>query len=273
MGDDYVISEIEKHHIQFLLEQNKRTDGRTLSEFRKITIETNYVQKAEGSAVVSVGDTQVIAGIKATLGSPFPDTPDSGVITTSAELSPLASPYFESGPPAEDAIELARVTDRAIRESHAIDLSKLCIIPGKLVWILFIDMYVLNDDGNLFDAATLASMAAIATTKIPKVKIVTEEPLETEILEEELESIKIDHHTVAVTTYKIGKYNVFDPNHKEDQISDARITFGFDEQDRIVSMQKGKLGIYTPEEVKAQVRECLNVSKSLRKELMKAISK
>jgi len=272
MGDDYVISEIERSHIQFLLEQKKRTDGRKLTEFREITIETGYVEKAEGSAVVSIGKTKIIAGIKAILGSPFPDTPDSGVITTSAELSPLASPYFESGPPSEDAIELARVTDRAIRESHAIDLSKLCVIPGKLVWILFIDMYILNDDGNLFDAATLASMAALATSKIPKVKITNEEPLETEILEE-LEPLKIDHYTVSATSYKIGDYNVFDPNHREDQISDARITFGFDEEDRIVSMQKGKLGVYTPEEVKTQVRECLNISKTLRKELMKAIPK
>ena len=273
MSDDYVISEIERNHILFLLEQNKRIDGRDLNQFRDITIEPNYVQKAEGSAVVTIGKTQIIAGIKATLGSPFPDTPDSGVITTSAELSPLASPYFESGPPSEDAIELARVTDRAIRESHAIDLSKLCLIPGKLVWILFIDMYVLNDDGNLFDAATLASMAALATTKIPKVKIISEEPLETEILEDEVEALQIDHHTVAVTTYKIKNFNIFDANHQEDKISDARITFGFDEQDRVVSMQKGKLGVYTPEEIKTQVRECLNVSKTLRKELLKAIPK
>ena len=272
MSDDYIISEIERNHIQFLLDQKKRIDGRGLSEFRKITIETNYVEKAEGSAVVSIGNTQIIAGIKATIGSPFPDTPDSGVITTSAELSPLASPYFESGPPAEDAIELARVTDRAIRESHALDLSKLCIIPGKLVWILFIDMYVLNDDGNLFDAATLASMAALTTAKIPKIRIISEEPLETEFLEE-TESLKIDHYTVAVTTYKIGTYNIFDPNLKEDRVSEARITFGFDEEDHVVSMQKGKLGVYTPEEIKLQVRECLNVSKTLRKELMKAIPK
>ena len=156
MGDKYIISEIEKNHIQFLLEQKKRIDGRDLSKFREVSIETDYVQKAEGSAVVSLGNTKIIAGIKAILGTPFPDTPNTGVITTSAELSPLASSYFESGPPSEHAIELARVTDRAIRESHVIDLSKLCLFPGKSVWILFIDLYVLNDDGNLFDAAVLA---------------------------------------------------------------------------------------------------------------------
>ena len=269
MADEYVISEIEKDYIIALLDQNKRTDGRDFNQHREIKIETNLVQKAEGSAIVSIGNSKIIIGIKATLGEPFPDTPDSGVITTSAELSPIASPYFESGPPSEDAIELARVTDRAIRESHCIDLSKLCVIPEKSVWILFIDFYVLNHDGNLFDAATLGTIAALATTKIPKVKILEEE--EIEILEE-TESLKIDHYPVSVTTYKIGGKNIVDANLKEERISDARITVGFDEEDHIVSLQKGKDGVYKPDEIMKVIKESLNVSKNLRKELMKALS-
>ncbi|MEE9410302.1 MAG: exosome complex protein Rrp42, partial [Candidatus Heimdallarchaeota archaeon] len=259
----------EKDHILSLLEQNKRIDGRTFDQFREIQIETDFVKKAEGSAVISVGDTKIIVGIKATLGTPFPDTPDSGVITTSAELSPVASPYFESGPPSEAAIELARVTDRAIRESHCIDLSKLCVIPGKSVWILFIDFYILNHDGNLFDAATLAAVAALATTKIPKIKILEDEEVE---LLDELEPLRIDHYPVSVTSYKIGNHNLVDANVKEDRVSDARITFGFDEEDHIVSLQKGKFGVYTSKEIMTIVKNSLNVSKNLRKELMKSLS-
>jgi len=269
MADEYVISEIEKDYIIALLDQNKRIDGREFSQHREIKIETNMIQKAEGSAIVSIGNSEIIIGIKATLGAPFPDTPDSGVITTSAELSPMASPYFESGPPSEDAIELARVTDRAIRESHCIDLSKLCVIPEKSVWILFIDFYILNHDGNLFDAATLGTIAALATTKIPKVKILEDE--EIEILEE-TEPLKIDHYPVSVTTYKIGKKNIVDANLKEERVSDARITVGFDEEDHIVSVQKGKDGVYKPDEIMQVIKESLNVSKNLRKELMKALS-
>jgi exosome complex component RRP42 len=270
MGDNYVISEIEKDHILFLLDQNKRSDNREFNQLRDITIETNYVGKAEGSAVVTLGETKLIVGIKAVLGSPFPDTPDSGVITTSAELSPLASPYFESGPPSEDAIELARVTDRAIRESHCIDLSKLCVVPEKSVWILFIDFYILNDAGNLFDAATLGAMAALATTEIPKVKVGEDD--EIEILEER-EPLKIDHYPVSVTSYKLGKHRIYDANFKEERVSNARLTFGFDEDDHVVSLQKGNQGVYTPQEIKEILRESLLISKTLRKELMKALSK
>ena len=270
MGDNYVISEIEKDHIMFQLEQNKRSDNREFNQFREVNIETNYVGKAEGSAVVTLGDTKLIVGVKAILGKPFPDTPDSGVITTSAELSPLASPFFESGPPSVAAIELARVTDRAIRESHSLDLSKLCVIPEKSVWILFIDFYILNDAGNLFDAAALGAIAALATAEIPKVKIGEDD--EVEILEEK-EPLIINHYPVSVTSYKLGKHKIFDANFKEERVSDARITFGFDEDDHIVSVQKGKLGVYTPLEIKEILKESLLVSKTLRKELMKALSK
>jgi exosome complex component RRP42 len=269
MGDDYVVSEIEREHITSLLKQEKRIDGRTFDEARKIKIEIGLVQKAEGSAIVTLGKSKIIVGIKAVLGSPFPDTPDSGVITTSAELSPIASPYYESGPPSEAAIELARVTDRAIRESHCIDLSKLCVIPEKSVWILFIDFYVLDDDGNLFDAAVLGAVAALATTQIPKVKILEDD--EVEILEEK-ESLKIDHYPVSVTTFKIDQQNIIDANFKEERVCNARITVGFDEEDRIVSMQKGKAGVYKPDEIISIIKNSLNVSKNLRKELMKALS-
>ncbi|MHA1258565.1 MAG: hypothetical protein ACTSRO_02815 [Candidatus Heimdallarchaeaceae archaeon] len=95
---------------------------------------------------------------------------------------------------------------------------------------------------------------------------------EVEILDER-EPLKIDHYPVSVTTYKIGKHNLVDVNRKEERVSDARITFGFDEEDHIISMQKGNSGTYTPEEILNLAHESLTISKDLRKELMKALSK
>ena len=69
-----------------------------------------------------------------------------------------------------------------------------------------------------------------------------------------------------------GKKNIVDANLKEERVSDARITVGFDEEDHIVSVQKGKDGVYKPDEIMQVIKESLNVSKNLRKELMKALS-
>ena len=124
---DNIVAEIKKEYIYDLAKRDERADGRALDQYRNISIETGVISKAEGSARVQIGDTQVLVGVKIQPGEPFPDTPDKGVIITNAELIPLASPTFESGPPREGAIELARVVDRGIRESGALDLAKLCI--------------------------------------------------------------------------------------------------------------------------------------------------
>ncbi|MEM3333294.1 MAG: exosome complex protein Rrp42, partial [Thermoplasmata archaeon] len=162
-----VVSEIKRDYIQKLLSQGSRIDGRGPNEFRKIEVIKNFIPRADGSALVKLGNTQVLVGVKIETGEPFPDTPNSGVLSTNAELVPLASPTFEAGPPGEEAIELARVVDRGIRESKAIDLEKLVIKEGELVWVIFVDIHVLDYDGNLFDASALGSIVALKNSVVP----------------------------------------------------------------------------------------------------------
>ena len=114
-----------KEHINNSLKEDVRLDGRKKEEFRKIEIETGVIKTAEGSARVKCGNTEVIAGVKLDVGEPFPDIPDEGVLMVGAELLPLSNPEFESGPPSTESIEVARVIDRGIRESQAIDTKKL----------------------------------------------------------------------------------------------------------------------------------------------------
>jgi exosome complex component RRP42 len=76
------------------------------------------VKNAEGSAEVRLGKTLAIAGVKTSIGTPFADTPDMGVMIVNAEFLPIASPTFEPGPPDENAIELARVIDRGAEKGR-----------------------------------------------------------------------------------------------------------------------------------------------------------
>jgi len=162
-----VISDIRKNQIIELLNDGKRLDGRGPDDVRDISVETGVIESADGSAIVRYGDTEVVVGVKIIPGTPFPDTPGKGVLTTGAELIPMAHSLFESGPPGEDAIELARVVDRGIRESGMVNVDKLCIKEGEEVWMCFIDIYALNYDGNLFDATSLAAVSALRTATIP----------------------------------------------------------------------------------------------------------
>lgn len=102
-----MMSEIKRDYMVKLIENGTRADGRSLTDVRKIEVETGLIESADGSAKVQIGKTVVMAGVKIIPGTPFADTPNIGVLTTGAELIPMAHPTFESGPPGEDAIELA----------------------------------------------------------------------------------------------------------------------------------------------------------------------
>ncbi|PIZ53690.1 RNA-binding protein, partial [Candidatus Woesearchaeota archaeon CG_4_10_14_0_2_um_filter_33_10] len=124
----------QTNHILNFLEKGIRFDGRKLDEYRQIKVEKGFSENAEGSARVTIGDTIVFAGVKLSVGEPYPDTPNEGTMMINAELMPLSNPDFEPGPPAIQAIELARVVDRGIRESGTIDTKKLCIKKEEKVW-------------------------------------------------------------------------------------------------------------------------------------------
>jgi exosome complex component RRP42 len=143
---------IRKEYLISLARDGKREDGRGLDEYRPLSIQIDVVDKAEGSALVSLGGTKIMAGIKMDVGEPYPDTPDEGVMITGAELIPMAAPDFEAGPPGEEAVEVARVVDRGIRESKAIDTKALCVKKGELVRLAFVDLHVIDYDGNLIDS-------------------------------------------------------------------------------------------------------------------------
>jgi len=247
-----IVPDITRARIWDLALKGKRTDGRQLLEYRPIRITTGIIEKAEGSAEVSLGSTRVLVGVKVETGEPFPDTPDEGVLTVNAELVPLASPTFEPGPPNENAIELARTVDRGLREGKALDLEKLVIAPGKRVFVVFVDVYALDYDGNLVDASALASMAALMQARMRAYKVVGQEA----IWEEGKIPLPIQHTPVAVSIGKLGNTLLVDPSLEEEQTLDARVTISVDEAGRICSVQKGP-GCLLP----SQVLEAVSITK------------
>ncbi len=254
---------IKRDYINHLAEQGKRLDGRSFDQYRDIKIETGLINKAEGSARVHLGNTQVIAGIKMNVGEPYPDTPDTGVLTTAAELIPMASPDFEAGPPQANAIELARVVDRGVRESEVVDVEKLCITAGEKVWIIFIDLHIIDYDGNLFDAASLAALAALFTTTVPAERfgLGKDYPL------------PLREPPISCTSAKFNNIVVIDPSFDEEQIADVRLTVATDDKGDIRAMQKGLNGSFTKEEIQKVIKASIDNGKKIRQQLYKSIGK
>ena len=162
-----IVEHLRKQQMWDSISKGKRLDGRNLDEMRPIEIEFDIIKKANGSAKVKLGNTEVVAGVKVETGEPFEGLENKGALILSAEVLPTASPYSEPGPPDEETVELARVVDRGVRESQMVDLDKLVLIPGKTVYTIFVDCSIINTDGNLFDATSYAVVSALITSKIP----------------------------------------------------------------------------------------------------------
>jgi exosome complex component RRP42 len=234
-----VISEIRKDYLYNLLLKGERADGRSFDQYREFSVQKNIIIKAEGSALVKLGSSQVLVGVKMQPGEPFPDAPNRGVIITNAELVPLASPTFEPGPPNEVGIELARVVDRGVRESKAVDLEALCITPGKQVWIIFIDVHILDDCGNILDASSIGAIAALLTTKVPASKFGLGDDYQ----------LPVKDIPIAITAIEFGDVLMFDPDSDEESTANTKLTVITTADGSICGMQKSGTGVLKQEQI------------------------
>lgn len=231
-----ISSNLTKNRIHDYLKVGKRFDNRELLDYRDIVIETGISNNAEGSARVKLGKTEVVAGIKMDVSEPYTDHEGEGTFITTLELPPMASSRFESGPPRIEAIEMARIVDRTIRESKFIDFKKLCIKEGEKVWSVLLDIFAMNADGNLLDAACIAAVAALRDARIP-------------VYDEKAERVKFGELTdkkiplnkdspFLLTFHKIGNKIILDPIVEEEEASDTRISLGILDG-KINALQKG----------------------------------
>ena len=256
-----IIDKLKRSKILDLLQEGKRIDGRALDEIRPLSIDIDVVPHANGSARVRLGDTEIVSGVKVQPDRPFPDMGDKGIFICTAEILPLAHPSAETGPPQPDVIELARVVDRGIRESGMIDLSQFVLEKDKSVIGLFADSVVTDHDGNLFDACSYASVAAIITSKIPKWEMKDDIPV---LIENQESDAPITTIPISVTMGRIGEFIIVDPNIDEWGCLDARITITTNSDGNIVALQKGGSDGFTLEQLVKCSELSITIGKKIR---------
>ncbi len=250
-----------REHIIGLFKLDMRLDGRKFTDYRKpLKVDVNVIKTAEGSARVMIGKTDIIIGVKAEVMKPYPDSPDEGSIMVGAELLPLSNPDFELGPPGIEAVELARIVDRGIRESKCLDFKELCIEKGEKVWMLVIDICTINDDGNLFDASALAALAAIKTMKFPKYE---DDKIDYKVKTDR--GVKLKELPLSVTVIKIGDKFIVDPDSDEEKVVDARLTVASLSDGTLCALQKGGDYPLTAEDIDKMIDIGIEKGKELRK--------
>jgi len=188
-----------------------------------------------------------------------------------AELLPLSSSKYEYGPPKFNAIEIGRLVDRGIRESKFIDFEKLCIKEGEKVWAVIIDIYSINDDGNLLDAAFIGALAALKSAKMP---FYDEKKEKIDYEAESKKKIPLTKNIpINFSIHKIKNSFFLDPSIEEELASEGRIILAFipDSPVKICSMQKGETMVVSTDEFNKAIKLAEDKYDSFFSEVMKKI--
>ncbi|MAJ18480.1 MAG: RNA-binding protein [Euryarchaeota archaeon] len=233
-----LVPKLLRAHLAELAAEDQRHDGRGRFAGRDTELEINCLQRAEGSAMVRMGDTIVYAGVKFQIMTPYPDRPNQGGLMCSAEVRPVAGRNWEPGPPSPESIELGRVVDRGIRESGCINTEDLCLIPGEKAWQVILDLFAISDDGNLFDAFALAGIAALKSAVVPAERFGVGED----------RPLGVAKTPVMCSYHKVGGRFVYDADKREELGGDERIHITLGDDDHVHSLQKGLKGIFTAAE-------------------------
>lgn len=231
----------EKKFILEALQLEQRIDGRRPFDFRRLSIKFG---REDGAAEVQLGQTHVMGTVTGQVTRPYRDRPNEGTLTVFTEFSPMADPTFEVGRPGEYAVELGRIVDRGLRESRAIDTESLCILAGKAVWALRVDLIILDNGGNLVDATNVAALAALLSFRRPECSVGGQDGQEVTIHPPEIREplpLIIHHLPIAVTFAFFGEGDmvVLDPNYKEEAVMGGRMTITMNTHGDVCAVQKG----------------------------------
>ncbi|KAI9462858.1 ribosomal protein S5 domain 2-type protein [Lactarius psammicola] len=225
---------------RFLAEQ-VRTDGREAEEWRDLSVHVGPISTADGSAVVRLGDTTIVCGVKAEIAEPDLEHPTEGFLVPNIDLPAMCAPRFKPGPPSEEAQVLSDRLASTINTAGVLPLSALCIHPERAAWVLYVDATCISYDGNAFDAALIAMVAALKNTTLPKATF-DEETGRTTCSRKIREALPLKCLPIS---YSFGIFDgstvLADPTAFEEPLLDTSISIVLDEHGSLLSA--GQLGI------------------------------
>ncbi|XP_022988100.1 exosome complex component RRP45A-like [Cucurbita maxima] len=258
LANAWRLSANEKKFIETALLSDLRVDGRRPFDYRNLTINFG---KDDGSTEVQLGQTHAMGFVTAQLVQPYRDRPNEGTLSIFTEFSPMADPSFEPGRPGESAVELGRVIDRGLRESRAVDMESLCVVSGKSVWAVRVDLHILDNGGNLVDAANIAALAALSTFRRPECSLGGDDGQEVIIHPPEVREplpLIIHHLPIAVTFafFRSESTLVIDPTHYEEAVMGGRMTVTLNANNDVCAIQKaGGEGV-----LQSVIMQCLRIA-------------
>ncbi|KAF2873036.1 ribosomal protein S5 domain 2-type protein [Massariosphaeria phaeospora] len=188
-----------------------RANGRTAHDFRTPSIHTGSLTHSNGSAVVRLGNTSVVCGVRAEIlkeedvsgtaeyadaeqqrdgddadGDDMEELDSLRLLVPNVELSTGSTPqHIPGSAPSAFAQTLVTRLRALLLSTRLVRAADLRILHApldtaeqdsdgaaqnqlKAYWTLYIDTFFISLDGNAFDAAWLAILAALQDTLLPR---------------------------------------------------------------------------------------------------------
>ncbi|NP_001006077.1 exosome complex component RRP45 [Danio rerio] len=265
---DTPLSNCERLFLLKAIKEKKRLDGRQTYDYRniKISFGTDY-----GCCVVELGKTRVLSQVSCELVPPKDSRPTEGIVFFNLELSPMASPAFEPNRQSELLVTLNRQLERCLRNSKCIDTESLCVVSGEKVWQIRVDVHVLNHDGNLMDAASIAAISALSHFRRPDVAIQGRDVTVFGPEERDPIPLSIYHMPICVSFafFLQGSFLLVDPCEREERVKDGLLVIAMNKHREICSIQSSG-GIML---LKEQVLRCSKIASVKVSEITELINK
>lgn len=252
---------------------NFRIDGRSCFDIRRTRVKTGIVSSCNGSAQVQATNCNISIGVKVEVGQPSQDEPDCGIVEINVDCSANASPKFEGRGGEDLAQEIVFVLNNAILP--AIDRKALCISEGHKVWIIYIDVLILECScfAQLLDLSALGIKAALIDTRVPKL-IADEEDANDFVLSpesEEYNPIDAKDLPILLTLTRIHDRYVADVTEEEAAAGIARLTLAFNADGRLSYTKKSGSGSLHPDPLKEVLGKASKLAATIHENLIKQV--
>lgn len=248
---------------------NFRIDGRSCFDIRRISLRTGVVSNCNGSAQIQSKNCNITVGVKVEVGAPSMDEPDSGVVEISVDCSAIASPKFEGRGGDDIAQEIAIILSNAIVPN--IDRKSLCISPGHKVWIIYIDVIILDYScaSQLLDLSAMGIKAALQDTRVPKL-IADEEDPNDFVLSDQFEEycpFNTRDLPLLLTLTRIHDQYVVDVTEEEAAAGIARLTMAFNSEGQLSYTRKSGSGSLHPDPLKEVLSKASKLAVQIHQDL------
>lgn len=213
------------------LQNSTRANGRSPTECRKPHVNNGSLTHADGSAVVRIGDTTVVCGIRGEilLASDQKVTDVEDLLVPNIELATGCSPAFLPGQPPSTLAQ--SLSTRVYSLLHSMVSLEDLKIGEEAFWVLYIDILFISLDGNAFDAAWAGAVAALRDVNLPKAH------WDDGVICEGYERLPLKGLPMALSFGLFGEWVLSDPDTFEEGLCDS-VTVVVD-GDRILGISGG----------------------------------